>query len=146
MVRKYFTFYIMPAVLPVLIGASIYVLWRPDTIKVFNWLDLLGLSSSVELLRSYTKIIYPHIPEWAVYSLPNGLWAFSYAFTITIIWWGRWSIVSYLWLGSIPALGLGYELLQLMGVIRGVFCWQDSIMCIIGVCGGIISGIMARRK
>lgn len=136
----------IPALIPIIIGSLIYILWRPLTIRIFSWLDIIGLSIAVEKLRKLSMSIYPYVPDWVVYSVPNGLWAFSYALIITIIWWRSESIVKYFWLGSIPILGLGYELLQLRGVIQGTFCWQDLNLCILGIGSGVITGRMVRRK
>jgi len=139
-------FHSIVVITPLIIGSLIYILWRSDTIRIFDWLNLIGLSITVERLRGLSMLIYPYIPEWVVYSLPNGLWAFSYAFLITIIWWRNESYVKYFWLGSIPILGLGYESLQFRGVIQGTFCWQDLILCILGIGSGVITGILVRGK
>lgn len=88
-------FHSIVVITPLIIGSLIYILWRSDTIRIFDWLNLIGLSITVERLRGLSMLIYPYIPEWVVYSLPNSLWAFSYAFLITIIWWRNESYVKY---------------------------------------------------
>ena len=128
-------------------GAFIYLLWRQDYIRVFTWLDLFGFNIPVELIRSYSYRFLPLIPEWVVFSLPNGLWAFSYALIISHIWWGQNNSVSkYFWLISIFIVGLGYEALQYLGVIPGTFCYQDLLLCVIGVFGGTATAILITRR
>jgi hypothetical protein len=138
----------LTAFLAILFGTSIYILWRPDTIKVFTWLDLVGLSAPIESIRSYSKNFLPIIPEWIVFSLPNGLWAFSYATIITYMWWEREnSIFKVFWLSSIIVVGLGYEALQYVGAIPGTFCFQDLLLCITGVFLGVtITRLIVRRS
>jgi len=138
--------FVLWAFMPVVLGLSIYVLWRPETIRLFGWLELVGLGSCVGLIRSYSIYVYDYIPEWIIFSLPNGLWAFSYAFIITALWWGSNSKLKYLWLGSIPVLGLGYEIMQYPGVIRGVFCLQDLVICFIGIVLGTTISAMAGMR
>ncbi len=130
---------ILLAFVAILSGAVIYVSWRPDTIKVLILLESAGLKGFLESIRSYTKYVHHIIPEWIVYSLPNGLWAFSYALIISYIWGGeRGSILKVFWLGSIIAVGLGYEFLQYLKVISGTFCFQDLLLCTIGIILGVI--------
>jgi hypothetical protein len=83
----------------------------------------------------------PILPKWIVYSLPNGLWAFAYALLITGIWSDSKSCVKYFWMGSIPVLVLGFEILQYPGIIRGTFSMQDIALGIAGITVGIIVGM-----
>ncbi len=130
----------------VFLGGLIYLLWYPDNVRVFHWLELIHLSAPVEFIRNYSMSVYQHIPEWVIFSLPNGLWAFAYALIITYFWWGSSSSAKYFWLGTIPALGIGYEILQLGEVIPGVFCYQDLFLGAGGVVGGIFLGAKIKRR
>jgi hypothetical protein len=78
-------------------------------------------------------------PDWMVYSLPNGLWAFAYALIITRIWGRNKSWPRIIWLASIPALVLGFETLQFWGIVHGTFCLQDLALGLTGIILGIIT-------
>ena len=134
------------AFVPVILGGMIYVLWRPDTIRFLGWFDLIGIDFPLAIIRGYSMLVYAHIPEWIIFSLPNGFWAFSYAFTITFIWWGSDSLAGYMWLGSIPVVSLGYETMQYAGVIQGVFCYQDLFFCTTGAVVGLIAGANSKKR
>ncbi len=127
----------MIAFIPILVGGFIYVMFRADTIRLFHWLFIAGLYDPIMLIRRYAEAIIPYIPEWIIYSFPNGLWVFSYAFIMTYLWSNRNSVIKYVWLFSIPFLGLGYEALQYVEVIPGAFCYQDLLFCFIGLIIGV---------
>ncbi|KPL20420.1 MAG: hypothetical protein AMS23_10985 [Bacteroides sp. SM1_62] len=96
-----------------------------------SWLNLARHNSlSLDLL----------LPEWFVYSLPNGLWAFAYALLITVIWSGSRTWLRYFWMASIPVLVLGYEVLQYAMIIPGTFCIKDIALGIAGLSLGIFAG------
>lgn len=121
-------------------GGIIYLLFRPSEVLFFRWIRTLGFDSLISSFRQIYFSIKFHLPEWVVYSLPNGLWAFSYALIITRIWAGSKSGISYFWIASIPILVLGYETLQFTGTIPGTFCIQDIALGIAGISFGIITG------
>jgi hypothetical protein len=125
------------AFMSVAAGVTVYIMWRPDTIRVFSWLEFAGMRRPVDNIRTYTYPMHGSIPEWIVYSLPNGLWAFSYALIITHLWKGNSSPVRYFWFASIPILTLGYEFFQYTGFVPGVFCIEDLIFSIAGISLGI---------
>lgn len=117
---------------PVIMGIAIYALWRPVLPIAFN-----KTAAQVEFLRQYFGQTY--LPIWVVYSLPNGLWAFSYALAITYIWLpAERTFYRTLWLISPFLLGLGYETLQLKNIIQGTFCWIDISFALSGACVGYI--------
>jgi hypothetical protein len=134
------------AFLALFLGGLVYVLWRPDTLPFFGWLEAVGLSEFVQWLRSYARPFYPHLPEWLVFSLPNGLWAFFYALIMMHLWWYRKSWMKYFWLGSIPIVATGYEFTQYLGIIPGIFCIKDFVFGIFGISLGIIAGALAGKK
>lgn len=133
---------ILLTVLPVLVGAMIYILWRPTSIRIFGWLETVGLAGGVAKLRALAEPANSYLPQWAIFSLPNGLWAFSYTVFIVCLWWNVPTIHGRLWLCSAPLIGLGYESLQFFGVIPGVFCHQDLLFCAVGIGSGFILGYL----
>ena len=66
---------------PVTLGSFIYILFRSKHLLVFHWFNSLGLYPVILTARQYFNI-YEQIPAWLIYSLPNGLWAYSFMFLI----------------------------------------------------------------
>ncbi len=133
-------------ILAVFTGGMIYVLWRQDTVRFFGWLDAIGLYPPAETIRAYTLLLYPVIPEWIIYSLPNGLWALAYALIIVYLWRNSNSVIKYFWYATIPMLGIGWEMLQYFGLITGIFCYNDLLLSCAGVGLGTILGLKYNRE
>ncbi|MBE0655394.1 MAG: hypothetical protein IH594_16455 [Bacteroidales bacterium] len=132
---------VLISVFALLSGGFIYFFFRSPDYEFVRWIRTLDFDPWFNLAK---KDPFPQnllIREWAVFSLPNGLWAFAYALLITMIWWGSKSLLKYLWLGTIPLLVLGFEALQLTGTIPGTFCSQDIAFGIAGLTSGIMTGI-----
>jgi len=137
--------YIYLSVLALLMGGVIYILFRASEPVFFNWIRAVGLEDWLNFARDKSLSSSLHLPAWIVFSLPNGLWAFGYAFLITGIWWGSGSWLKYFWMASIPLLVLGYEILQYAGIMPGTFCMQDIALGILGMTAGIIAGIKTTK-
>lgn len=105
------------------IGGLIYIGFRDKSLLMFDWFDHLGLSQHVELFRGLfnSEGVY----GWVKYSLPDGLWLFSYMFLIDAIWNGSKSIIAYIFIYYLPFLALMSEILQYFGLVPGVFDWID---------------------
>jgi len=127
------------------LGGIIYILFRPTDPIFFEWIKTVGLSHELTKLRDLEFLLKNRIPEWIIYSLPNGLWAFSYAALITHIWWRSPSILKFFWMTTIPALILGYEFLQLTEILRGTFCWYDLTFGVAGIISGMGFGIITSK-
>lgn len=139
---KYFNgFYFWLSAIALLAGGIIYILFRTSEPVFFSWIRAAGLDNWLSFARNSSLSLTPHLPGWVVYSLPNGLWAFSYALLITAIWSDSKSWLKYIWMASIPVLVLGFEILQLTGFIPGTFSLQDMALGIAGLIGGVIVGI-----
>jgi hypothetical protein len=124
-------------------GGIIYLLFRPNEVLFFRWMRTLGFNSLISSFRQTSLSIKLHLPEWTVYSLPNGLWAFAYALLISRIWTGSKSGFRYFWIASIPVLVLGFEILQFTGTIPGTFCFQDIAL---GTAGMTIGNILGSKS
>ena len=136
--KKHFNrLHIILSVLALLSGGIIYILFRKTEPVFIHWIQAIAPESWF----STDRHISLHLPEWIVFSLPNGLWAFAYALLITGIWSGNKSRLKYLWISSIPVLVFGFELLQYFGLIRGSF----SVLDLAFGAGGIITGCIVGR-
>ena len=104
--------HVIISAIALLAGGMVYILFRPSEHVFFSWISATGFDNWFNLARNSSLPSRPLVPEWIVYSLPDGLWAFAYALLITVIWSGSKTWLRYLWLASIPLLVLGYEILQ----------------------------------
>ena len=115
---------------PILLGGSIYTLWRKPSLLLFNWYEWLGLSNLVGKLRHQMAFAQSYLPDWVLFSLPDACWAYALtAFMILI--WQETKVGWYkpIWASSGLLLGVGSELLQWIGFIQGTFDLTDLIGC-----------------
>jgi len=119
-----------------ILGSAVYILFRPGEYLFFRWAGFFGLDLFISNLRDHTSSFHLHLPEWFIYSLPGGLWAFALTLIISTIWSGSTSRLKYFWLALVTGLVLGFELLQLAAFIPGVFCWQDFFFGTAGLASG----------
>jgi hypothetical protein len=91
---------------------------------------MLGLEYPIHLFRNIMQSI--HLADWVVYSLPDGLWMYSFVLSVLSIWNFKIDQSSRLWLYTAICVGLGFEGMQ--GFVKGlgVFDWHDLIFMIIG--------------
>lgn len=137
---KYLYTTIAPALiyfLPVILGGFIYFLLRPGSIIFYSWLEYFNVYNTIYNLRLAIPSYLFFFPNWFIYSLPNGLWAFSYTAIIVTFWATRTEIVKYFWFSTIPIICMGYEAMQYMGVIKGTFCLTDLSFCFLGMILGL---------
>ena len=69
-----------------LIGGLIYLLFRTSSLKMFGWYKTIGLGEFTNGLRKLTIPFADKIPDWILFSLPDGLWIFSYVSLVLFIW------------------------------------------------------------
>ena len=122
------------------LGGFIYIFLRPAEPVFFNWIKAAGFDQTLDIARSHLPLADKFLPDWFIYSLPNGLWAFAYALLISSIWIENNSWLRFLWMASIPVLVLGYEYLQYPGILPGTFCRSDLLMGLVGMLFGMLIG------
>ncbi len=127
-------------------GGLIYILFRPAEPVFFNWFYAAGFENWLYAVREQSLSIGSFLPQWIVYSLPNGLWVFAYTTIVLSIWTGSNSFLKYFWFLSIPVLVFGFELLQLTGKLQGTFCLSDILWSAIGITIGCITGYIKRSN
>ena len=108
--------------LPIALGASVYLLFRSTGLLVFRWLDVLGLREVITGARNYTSAV--RLPQWVLYSVPDGLWVYATTSWMILIWRGTppWT-----WLAVGVIFGLGGELGQLFGFVPGTYENLDMV-------------------
>jgi hypothetical protein len=134
------------AFLAVISGGLVYVFFRPGEPLFFTWADEIGAGKLLSNFRSFTLPLIGFIPQWFLFSLPGGLWAFAYALIIATIWSGSKSGLRFFWFATIPILVFGYELLQLTDILPGTFCLLDLAFGLAGIIIGIRIGFNKFRR
>lgn len=115
-----------------LLGGGIYILCRTSNLLMFNWIDFLTLTDFVNELRYYTLQYSTYFPDWVIYSLPDGLWVFSYLSLSLFTWKNILTTTNMIWIFIIPVLAIGSELAQWFEIVPGTFDPTDLVLYLIG--------------
>ena len=110
-----------------ILGGLIYLSFRQDTLIMFRWLDSIHLSPVISELRSVTLPISEHLPDWFLYSFPDGLWLFSYLSILLVVWDNVVSKHNLPWLLLVPILAIFSEIGQYFNIIYGTFDISDLL-------------------
>jgi hypothetical protein len=138
-------FLILPGI-AIFLGLLVYLLARPVPPVVIVKLQNAVPFSTFESPGRLKELLNAILPGWVIYSFPNALWAFGYAMVITGIWSGSKSPLAIFWYATIPALILGFELLQLTEMIPGTFSTCDLMAGMLGMIAGILGGIITTHR
>lgn len=109
----------------------IYIFFRTSTLKMFNWFDKLGVSEIMKTIRNNTLQYSNELPKWLVYSLPDGLWIFSYVCLMLYIWAETAIKKSLPWILVVPIIAILSELGQATNLVSGTFDTTDLMFYII---------------
>lgn len=114
-------------ILPTAVGAMIYVLFRTTSLLVFDWLEtfhLLQLS-----LNAREVCCGIDLPDWLLYSVPDGLWVYAVTSWMIMIWTRNPPLP---WLLVGVGLGISGELGQLIGIVPGTYQGLDMVSYSVG--------------
>ncbi len=117
------------SVLMLIVGGMIYLLFRDDSLLMFEWVRFIGMDNSLNYARENTSQLF--ISDWGKYSLPDGLWCASYILLMTTIWSNKRFLFRLIWTISLPCVAVITELLQLFGILIGTYDSCDLICYII---------------
>ncbi len=134
---KYYKLLLINFILPISFGTLIYLLFRPLHLTVFHWANTIGLYSNINKTRALFDIGYL-MPEWVIYSLPNGLWAYSFMFFMSFIWGDVKSLSKIFFIVLVVILSVGSELGQLLRLVPGTFCLTDMFFYTFGLFAGYL--------
>jgi hypothetical protein len=112
-------------VVPLTLGGIIYLLFRSSDLRMFDWLDILGIKSAVLFFRMNSQAIKESIPDWTYYSLPDGLWVYAFTSSLILFWRGHTMMKNWLLLPFI--FGVIVEILQLLKLFPGTFDSMDFL-------------------
>lgn len=118
--------------LTLIVGGLIYISFRTDSLVMFKWFAALSLDTPIEYLRETTLTIKEHFPDWFVFSLPDGLWIFSYISLTLLIWGNDINKRNLFWVFLIPFIAISSELGQLFNIVPGTFDAIDLTFYITG--------------
>ncbi len=104
-------------------GLIIYLGFRGTNTPIHHWVLNLGFEHELSLFRNAAQGIY--LPDWFIYSVPDGLWMFSFVLTVLSIWNFNLDKSTWIWICSAIVIGLGFELMQSFVKGVGVFDWND---------------------
>lgn len=114
------------------LGSCIYLFFRADTLLMFDWVEKMQITESLETIRTYTLPVKKEMPNWVIFSLPDGLWNFSYVCLMFSIWEGAVNTKSIWWTLLIPIIAVLSELFQLINIVPGTFDSTDLIFYFFG--------------
>ena len=110
-----------------LLGGLIYIAFRQDTLKMFSWFDSINLSAVISKLRLFTLPLSDYLPNWFLYSLPDGLWLFSYLSVLLVVWDNVISKHNIHWLLLVSVVAIFSEIGQFFKIVPGTFDIFDLI-------------------
>jgi hypothetical protein len=112
-------------ILPILIGGSIYTLYRSTNLLVFKWINNIGFLSNLLTVRNWLHPLKGILPKWFLYSFPDALWIFSLTLFIGLIWYNGDRKRSILILMLSLFCGVIPEILQMFNLLKGTFDLTD---------------------
>ena len=75
-----------------------------------------GLSSLNEIRFAFAGC---HLPDWFLYSLPDGLWLYAYMLIVRCLWYNDNSVIKVLFLSVLPVFAITIEVLQFLSLYFG---------------------------
>lgn len=125
------SFIFFKIITPILLGVIIYISFRSENIKFFYWFKYFKINEYINIWRDNANSIKENIKPWIRYSLPDGLWVYSFSATLYLIWSHKFQITKMLII-SIPfVIFFTMEMLQYFNVINGTFDIMDILISFI---------------
>jgi hypothetical protein len=126
--------------LPFFIGAAIYILWRSQALFLFTWLRQVGLHAPMLALRAHFAGVKHLVPDFILYSLPDGLWLYAFTALMGFIWLNEPNRYLRLFWNLLPVfLAVGSEFGQRFRLIPGTFDWWDVVSYIAAWVPAVVS-------
>lgn len=113
-------------------GSLIYLFFRNSSLKMFLWLNYFGLGKIIASVRNFTLPFVSSFPDWFLFSLPDGLWIFSFISLQLHIWKYSLNFSNLIWFVSIPLIAIISEIFQNLNILNGVFDPFDILFYSLG--------------
>jgi len=105
-------------ILPILIGGLIYVFFRGRNLVFMTYIELVS-NLSLTSLSYYTDPIKTKLYDWVIYSLPDGLWVYSFTSSIMLM---KLDSKVRIYIIHMPLLlAVTFEMFQLLDMYKGTF-------------------------
>ena len=124
-------------------GSLIYICFRTSTLVMFKWFDKLMLTGAITAIREYSLPFRDKLPSWFLYSLPDGLWMFSYICLMLFVWGRKMNMTHLFWFTLLPMIAILSEMGQLFQVVPGTF---DIIDIVFYVAGSFLPFVIFRKN
>lgn len=122
--------FLVHVIMPIAIGTCVYLGWRTQDLLAFRWIEYCGLSSF--LVRPAIAL-----PEWILYSLPDGCWVYATTSWMIMIWK---HLTPWTWVAVV--LAVVAEFGQLLGIVQGTYQTLDVLFY---VAGFILAGVLNEK-
>jgi hypothetical protein len=107
------------------------------SLRLFDWFEIVGIKSAALSIRNVIHPFKNELPTWTYFSLPDGLWVYSFSSALIILWGDKFKFGKY-WL-IIPLLfGAFIEFAQILKIFPGTFDILDFTFCIVALSLSII--------
>lgn len=116
---------VLLAILFLVCGCAIYLLFRSKSLNIYQWCSVLGLSNTIDTLR-YSVQDW-NVSEFVKFSLPDGLYCASYILMIDAIWHDEKGTIKNIIISLVPFVTISSEVLQYFGLVKGTFDIYDLI-------------------
>lgn len=115
-----------------LCGSLIYILFRASNLRMFNWFEKLGILNLINNIRRFSIGYSNNLSNFILYSLPDGLWMFSYISLVLFLWKNEIKYENLVWIFVIPIISIISELGQFIKLVPGTFDSIDLLMYFLG--------------
>ena len=123
-------------------SSLLYILFRSADLRMFHWFSFLGLDYFITSARDSFSVLKNDLPNWIYFSLPDGLWVYSFTSALLIYWRNDIQKVKF-WLLIPLTTGVFIEVLQGVKLFPGTFDFLDLAFTSLGL---LLSAIIINYK
>lgn len=77
---------IIHCIMPLFIGVLIYIFFRTTELKMCKWFSLIGIKDYIITTKIFFLDVKSYLPNWIIFSLPDGLWTYSFSAMLYYSW------------------------------------------------------------
>ena len=110
-----------------ILGLGIYVFFRSSQVYFNNWLLNQKIGFDLQWVRTYTLQLGTFLPDWFLFSLPDGLWLLSFCLLMKSLWEQDDKRKLWFWTLILPIVSLLWEIGQSIKIISGTFDFTDLL-------------------
>jgi hypothetical protein len=114
------------------IGGLIYICFRSQDLLMFRWFDYFRFSEDILRIRNFSQTFNIKNSDWVIYSLPDGLWMFSFTTVILYIWKNTINRKNFVWFITMPIIAFFTEISQKYHLVKGTYDSNDLFAYLIG--------------